>query len=183
MEAIAPQERIKRRPRDKRCPTGKYVTVSKRPQVLAAFKALHEHGPLSTLYLFEYWKPFSASLGTMKNALTDLYHEDETEHGGPYLDKPGQDYSASTLNSFEIWDITRHAEHALEEAGYELLPRPFEGGLNPHRFMVSSVASSIELAALENRMLSYKPRSLIISLSPNKTLHIPAKISWQGRKS
>ena len=132
MEVI---DKPKRRHRSVRQSTGTRIRVQ--PRDIAIFRALHDHGPLSTHYLHQFAKPFSPSLAGLKMRLTDLFHEEESEHGGAYLWLPGEDYSAVTRFEREIHDITRHAMHALEEYRHQIIIRPFENGLNLHRFMVS----------------------------------------------
>lgn len=171
----------KRRHRGTRTSTGARIRVQ--PRDIAVFKALHEHGPLPTHYLYEYARAQSKSLNAFKKRLTPLYHERDTEHGGEYLSRPGEDYSAVTRFENEIHDITRHAEHALEEHGHQLVPRTFENGLSAHRFMVSCTSASLEIAVNEEASLRWIPRSRILELSKSPTLKIPCTITHKGTTS
>ena len=85
-------DKTKRRKRGIRQSTGARLRIQ--PRDVAMFSALNNHGPLPTHYLYEFAKPFSPSVAGMKMRLTDLFHEENTEHGGAYLWRPGEDYNA-----------------------------------------------------------------------------------------
>lgn len=172
---------ITRRHRGSRKSTGKRVRLQ--PRDLAVFRALHEHGPLPTPYLYEFAREHRESVAGFKNRLTILFHEENTDHNGPYLSRPGEDYNAVTKTEHEIYDITPAALHALEESGYVPQPRSFKGGLNPHQFMVSCTGASIELAARDNQALRLIPRHRILKDAPNQTLRIPCTVKYKGQTS
>jgi hypothetical protein len=174
-------EKPKRRHRATRTSTGKHIRVQSRD--IAVFRALYDHGPLPTHYLHEFVKTLSPSLDGLKMRLTDLFHEEETEHGGAYLDRPGEDYNAVTKFENEIHDVTAYAEHALEEHEGPQFPRTFESGLNPHRFMVSCTTASLQVAVNDNSMLKWEPRGLILSEAPTKSLRFPCAIARNGYSS
>jgi hypothetical protein len=171
----------KRRHRSTRTSTGARIRVQARD--IAVFKALFEHGPLPTPYLYEFAKHLSPSYAGLKMRLTDLFHEEETEHGGAYLWRPGEDYNAVTKYEHEIHDITRYAEQALEEHGHQLTPRTFENGLNAHRFMVACTSASLEIAVNANPALRWQSRGDLLRQSPNPTLKIACTIAHDGQTS
>ena len=102
MEAVVQ----KRRSRGVRTPTGKRVRPTERDIIW--FQKIREHGPLPTSYLWEFTKHLTPTLGVAKNRLSVLFHEDRTEHGGPYLDRPGQDYSNVTLFQEDVYELGRN---------------------------------------------------------------------------
>lgn len=92
MEAIT-----KRRHRGTRTSTGARIRVQLRD--IAVFKALYEHGPLPTHYLYEFAKPLAPSYAGLKMRLTDLFHEEETEHGEPTSGDQGRTTTLSPNTS------------------------------------------------------------------------------------
>jgi hypothetical protein len=176
-------DKPKRRDRNKRVPTGKEIELQLR-DLWGIFRPIYEHGQLSTNYLYEFTKPYSTSLYSLKNRLKDLYHEDNTPHDGWYLRRMKEHPELPDRNRFAIYDVTQQAEHALEEAGYKPLKRSFALDLDPHRFMIACTGASLEIAVNEDPTLKWESRSSILQEAGHKWLHIkPCVISHKGSKS
>ncbi len=152
---------IGRRKRDRPVSTGKRVT----PQVrdLLWFQKIHRHGPLSSTYLHAFSKHLRRNEKRARDRLTDLFNEDHTPHGGPYLSRPWQQFQTYDARyQYLIYDLTPAAEAALKDHGM------WSGYVNPHsgpwthRYMVSAITSSIELAAIADPKLTYVPQEAIL---------------------
>jgi len=150
-----------RRRRDRRRSTGKRVTPQ--PRDLLWFQKLHEHGPLSSVYLHAFSKHIARSEKRARDRLTDLFNETETPHGGAYLDRPVQQFRTFDARYQPlVYDLAPAGERALKAAD---LWSDFAGahaGPWQHRFMVACVTASIELATLDNPALTYIPQSAIL---------------------
>jgi hypothetical protein len=85
--------------------TGKRVTPKERD--LLWFQKLREHGPLPSSFLLDYAKNSHRSEKRAKERLTDLFNEDNTPHGGPYLSRPPQQFRTidSRYNQL-VYDLT-----------------------------------------------------------------------------
>ena len=172
----------KRRSRSVRTPIGKRVRPTERDIVW--FHKIQEHGPLPTSYLWEFTKHLTPALGVVKNRLSVLFHEDKTEHGGPYLDRPGQDYSNVTLFQEDVYDITKAAEIALEAAGFPVPTKKRENHKNyQHEFMASCTAASSEIAVREDTNLEWISQGAVLKNSTTQSLKVPCSISRSGSTS
>jgi hypothetical protein len=175
MEAVVQ----KRRSRGVRTATGKRVRPTERDIIW--FQKIQEHGPLPTSYLYEFTKHLTPTLGVAKNRLSVLFHEDRTEHGGPYLDRPGQDYSNVTLFQEDVYDLTRAAEIALEAAGFPVPAKRRENHKNyQHEFMASCTAASTEIAVRDDQHLEWISQDAVLKNSPTQSLKVPCSISRNG---
>lgn len=163
MRADVPtHDAVRRRRRDRRTATGKRVT----PQVrdLLWFEALHRHGPLSSAYLHAFSRHLRVSEKRARDRLTELFNEGRTPHGGPYLDRPWQQFQTfdSRYNDL-VYALTPAAVAALRDAGRWSPHAPKPAGPWRHRYMVAAITASIELATLEAADLAYIPQAAILA--------------------
>lgn len=155
------RDSLNRRSRFRRTSTGK--RISPQPRDLLWFQRLHEHGPLSSTFLHEFSKQIARSEKRAKDRLTDLFNEDSTYHGGPYLDRPPQQFR--TLDARYqplVYDLAPAAERALKEAGLWSDYATRVAGPWWHRSMMSAITASIELATLDNRQVNFIPQHTIL---------------------
>ena len=152
---------IGRRKRDRPVSTGKRVTPQARD--LLWLQKIHRHGPLSSTYLHAFSKHLRRNEKRARDRLTDLFNEDCTPHGGPYLIRPWQQFQTYDARYQDlIYDLTPAAEAALKDHGlWSEYVNPHSGPWT-HRYMVSSITSSIELAAIDDPKLSYIPQEAIL---------------------
>ncbi|MEL6919700.1 MAG: replication-relaxation family protein [Pseudomonadota bacterium] len=134
--------------------TGKRIRLTNRDRLW--LNAIHQHGPLASSFLLEYAKTMGASEKRSTERLTDLFHEADTAHGGPYLTRPPQQFHTidSRYNQL-VYDLGP----AAEKAGYK---RQTANGPWLHRFMVSSITASIELAIRDRPDLRIIPQAAIL---------------------
>jgi len=152
---------LQRRKRLRPVSTGKRVTPQERD--LLWFAKLHEHGPLPSSFLLQYSRDMRRSDKRARDRLTDLFNEENTSDGGPYLARPPQQFRTldSRYNQL-VYDLTPAANRALRKAG--LWPgRPARSGPWLHGLMVSCITASIELATLGRPDLRYIPQSEILA--------------------
>jgi len=157
----ASHDSLNRRRRDRRLSTGK--RVAPQPRDLLWFQKLHEHGPLSSLYLHAFSKHIGRSEKRARDRLTDLFNETETPHGGAYLDRPLQQFRTFDARYQPlVYELAPAGERALREAGKWSDFANGHSGPWQHQFMVSCITASIELATLDNSNLNYIPQSTIL---------------------
>lgn len=125
--------------------SGKRVTLQ--PRDWAWLKLIHTHGALASSFLLEATRHNHASEKRAKERLTDLFNEDHTPHGGPYLTRPPQQFLTldSRYNQL-VYDLAPAGERALNAAGQWREKNKSGGGPWLHQFMVSSITASIQLA-------------------------------------
>ena len=155
------QDRLGRRPRDRRQPSGKRVTPRERD--LLWFQKLREHGPLSSTYLHAFSKHLRRSEKRARDRLTDLFHEANTPHKGAYLDRPWQQFQTYDARYQDlVADLTPAAEKALKDAGLWSAYGHSQTGPWIHKHMVACITASIELATFKDPNLTYIPGSTIL---------------------
>lgn len=164
-----------RRSRLKPQSTGKRVTPQERD--LLWFQKLHEHGPLPSLFLLQYARDTHRSDKRAKERLTDLFNEDNTPHGGPYLSRPPQQFRTidSRYNQL-VYDLTPASEKALKQAGLWSEYGTAHSGPWLHGFMVSCITASIELATLDLDDIRYLPQSYLLERA-EADLRYPTRIT------
>lgn len=138
-----------------RQPTGKRIDLSSRD--LAYFAALERHGPLSGPILFALTQHIAKNERGHKDRLTALYHETKTIHGGPYLERPEQQfYSTNALCQPMIYELTNAATKALRDAGIPRQSLAPPSGPYLHRFLTAKITAHAELEAIKagNRFIS-----------------------------
>jgi hypothetical protein len=143
-------------------PAGKRVSPTVRD--LHWFAALAEHGPLPSSFLLAFTKDSHASEKRARERLTDLFHEDNTPNGGAYLMRPPQQFRTldSRYNQL-VYDLTPASKKALHKAGLSIDGPSSPSGPWLHRFMVSCITASVELATLDDPDVSYIPQSAILA--------------------
>jgi hypothetical protein len=142
--------------------TGKRVSPTARD--LRWFRALAEHGPLPTSFLLAFSQGSHASMKRASERLTDLFHEDNTPDGGPYLIRPPQQFRTldSRYNQL-VHDLAPAGWRALARTDLNATRRTAPSGPWLHRFMTSCITASIELATLARDDLSYISQSAILA--------------------
>lgn len=155
------EDKLGRRSRLLPNPTGKRVSPTERD--LRWFAALAEHGSLPTSFLIAFTRDSHASEKRARERLTDLFHENNTPDGGPYLIRPPQQFRTidSRYNQL-VYDLAPAGWRALERGGMDTTKRAAPSGPWLHRFMTSCITASIELATLARDDLSYIPQSAIL---------------------
>src|ERR1700733_4624043 len=113
METISPP--MRRRLRYARQSTGKRVTATDRD--LLWFQKIQQHGPLPSNYLLQFSYHLCRSGTRALERLGDLYHESNTPHGGPYLDRPKKQWSAISKFERTVYDLAPAANQVLREQG------------------------------------------------------------------
>jgi hypothetical protein len=170
---------IGRRNREQPCTSGKRITATDRDVLW--FDKIHRHGPLSTPYLLAYSKLVRRSDTRAKDRLTDLFNEDETPHGGTYLSRPWQQFETIDARYHDlVYDLTSAAVELLREQELYSAYTPQPSGSWKHRYMVSSITASIELATLATSNVRYIFQDEILARSGCK-LSFPVTITVNGR--
>lgn len=111
------------------------------------------HGPLPSPYLLEYSRHFGRkSLGRARDRLTDLFHEENTPHGGRYLDKPAAQFPSLPggylpRDHTNIYSINACSLRALRDAGRYV--EVGHGGWWEHQLGLACALASIELATFD----------------------------------
>ena len=143
-------------------PTGKRVTPQERDLLWLA--KLAEHGPLPSSFLLAFSQGSHASEKRARERLTDLFHEDNTPDGGPYLTRPPQQFRTidSRYNQL-VYDLAPAGWRALERSGMATGKRAAPAGPWLHGFMTSCITASIELATLARGDVSYIAQSEILA--------------------
>ncbi len=150
-----------RRKRTSPSSTGKRVTPQDRDSLW--FQKLHEHGPLPSSFLHQYASDTHKSEKRAKERLTDLFNEDNTPDDGAYLSRPVQQFRTidSRYNQL-VYDLTLASEKALKAAGHWSDVNKTSSGPWLHKFMVSCITASIELATLNRDDINYIPQSQLL---------------------
>lgn len=159
-----------RRLRERRVPTDKI----KRPTArnLVWLDKLHRHGPLPSSYLHAYTRHLCRNEAWSRRELADLFHE-ASIHGGPYLDRPWQQFNTMDARHNDlVYDIADAGVAALREAG--LAPGGHRRDCGPwvHRCMVACITASIELAAIESGAIRFIFRDAISSAAPEAVVPV-----------
>lgn len=175
MQRSNTHDALGRRKRNQRASNGKRVTPQ--PRDLLWFEKIHQHGPLSSSFLHAFSRHLCKSEKRALDRLTDLYNEDHTPHGGPYLTRPFQQFDTYDARyKALVYDLDKPAIAALKQ--HDLWhPRAGQNtGHWRHKFMVATITASIELAVLETPDLNYIPQHLILGKA-NTDLRYPTELS------
>lgn len=159
-----------RRNRLKPQSTAKRVTPQARD--LLWFQKLHEHGPLPSSFLLHYARATHRSEKRAKERLTDLFNEDNTPHGGPYLARPPQQFRTidSRYNQL-VYDLTAASEKALKQAGLWSDYGTSRSGPWLHTHMVACITASIELSAHVRDDIRYISQSFLLERANTELRH------------
>ena len=151
------------------------------------FSKLAEHGPLSTSFLLAFSQVSHASDKRARERLTDLFHEDNTPDGGPYMIRPPQQFRTidSRYNQL-VYDLAPAASRALERSGMNGMKQAAPSGPWLHRFMTSCITASVEIATLGREDIAFIPQSAILART-KADLRYPVTITdpttgWRGPK-
>lgn len=156
------RDTLNRRRRDRRSSTGKRVTPQERD--LLWFLKLHQHGPLPSSYLHAFSEGLRRNEKRSRDRLTDLYNEDHTPHGGPYLERPWQQFQTLDARYQDlVYGLAPSGEAALKEHGLWSEHAGNHHGPWLHRHMVACITASVELATLNNSTLTFIPQSAILA--------------------
>jgi len=181
METTRTHDALQRRRRDRPTPTGKRVSCQERD--LLWFQKIHQHGPLSSSYLHAFSEHLRRNEKRARDRLTDLFNESRTPHGGAYLTRPYQQFRTFDARYQElVYDLTPAAELALKEHGLWSDHANGHSGPWVHRYMVSSITASIELATLGNGNVNYIPQHEILARADATLRHpVPLTNPTNGR--
>ena len=124
-----------------RVSTGKRITPQDRD--IEIFECLQTHGILSSRYLYDLTKHIAKDETGLKKRLGDLFHEANTAHGGPYLDRWGDGLRAET----SFYQLTDRAIQVLKD--YDLRQPVVHDGWWKHQAMTAAITASIDLACRE----------------------------------
>ena len=125
--------------------TGKRICLTQRDILI--FQALERHGILPANYLYAFAKSAAGNSKGHQQRLTDLYHEDNTAHGGSYLIRPHQQWASPHARYQAIsYELSSHGVQALRDSG--ILQQSFVPPSGPftHRAMTACITASIDLA-------------------------------------
>ncbi|EHK57049.1 replication-relaxation family protein [Allomesorhizobium alhagi] len=162
---------LHRRRRDRPHSTDKRVTPQERD--LLWFQKIHQHGPLSSTYLHAFSESIARNEKRARDRLTDLFNESRTRHGGAYLCRPWQQFRTFDARYQDlVYDLADASEAALRENG---LWHDSAQGSGPwtHRYMVSCITASIELATLNDPNLTFIPQHVILKRAGASSLRYP----------
>lgn len=138
------------------------------------FEKLQLHGPLPTPYLIEYAKLLVGYTDAyhLSKVLRDLHHEENTPHGGAYLDRPYQQkLTDNPLANNLVHDINHRSRLALAEEGkYRDLVRD---GSFKHQLLSACITASIELGCLRQPSVYHYVSRFEIEDRANVKLDIP----------
>jgi hypothetical protein len=165
---------LNRRSRLRATSTGKRVSPTERD--LRWFRALAEHGPLPSSFLLAMMGDSHTSEKRARERLSDLFHEDNTPDGGPYLVRPPQQFRTidSRFNQL-VYDLTPAGWAALKRAGVSMSQFSIPSGPWLHRFMTACITASIDLACSKQGDISYISQSQILKRA-EATLRHPVTI-------
>lgn len=167
------RDALDRRWRDTPQPTGKRVYLRGRRLIWA--QMLHWHGPLPSSILHEFTKHLSADEVWTRKQLRDLFHEDNTPHGGAYFTRPqAQKGTEADERNQKVYDLLPAAERALKEAGLwsDLAPKRTSSWL--HDFFSACNTASIHLACLrEPEQYGYIPHHEIVARVGRQSFEVP----------
>ena len=172
---------VRRRLRYERRSTGKRIEPTERDVLW--FQALERHGPLPSHYLIEFTRDIRRNDTRSLERLRDLYHEGNTPHGGPYLDRPQGQWSALSKFLPAVYENTPLAEQVMVERGLSQVTATAKRRLYHHRLMVACITASIELAARRDSSLRFISEGEILTRSPNRSLAIPCRVSHTNRRT
>ena len=142
--------------------TGLRVVLRERD--LVWLDKLHRHGPLSTPYLIAFTEHTHKRSKWQQKRLCDLFNEEETPHGGTYLDRPWRQFETLDARQHDlVYDLNDRSTQVLKEANLWTEYAPVRAGSWRHTYMVSCITASIELATLKAGNVRYIPQDEILS--------------------
>lgn len=155
--------------RDRRRPNSSGKRVRLMPRDVTWLEALHRHGPLASSFLIEFAKPLGMNTKRAQERLADLFHEDNTAHGGSYLQRPAQQFQTLDARYNQVVsDLTPAGCNALKQSGVWRSQSGPQGGPWWHKFMIASITASIELACDARSDVYFIPQSKILKRAESK---------------
>lgn len=162
-----PHDSIGRRNRMKPQSSGKRIRLTDRD--LLWMHRIHELGPLSTPELLAFSDDGKQNRGRAQNRLTDLFNEENTPHGGRYLDRPSQQFKDMDARyKPAIYSLQPAAEKALKEAGLWSDHVHKAGGPFWHQRLTSRSLASVAIAAKTRDDIGFIPGSTILARAQTK---------------
>ncbi len=164
-----------RRSRLRTTSTGKRVSPTERD--LLWFAKLAEHGPLPTSFLLAFMGLSHRNERRARERLCNLFHEDNTPDGGPYLIRPPQQFRTidSRYNQL-VYDLAPAGWRALQRTSVDIAQYSAPSGPWLHRFMTACITASIELTCIKRNDITYIPQSRILKRA-GTTLRCPVTFS------
>lgn len=157
----ATSDSLGRRSRMRANSTGKRIRLTDRDR--AWFDALHRHGPLTSAHLLKFTKQYGTSNKRATERLTDLFHEDNTALGGPYLQRPTQQFQTIDARYKPlVYDLAPAGMRELKQREAWSGKAGPSGGPWWHSFMTASFTGSIELGILDISDLRFIPQAEIL---------------------
>ena len=139
------------------------------PRDITWLEAIHRHGPLASGFLIEFAKPLGMNQKRAQERLADLFHEDNTVHGGAYLQRPAQQFQTLDARYNQIVsDLSSAGVKALKQASSWHEQSGPQGGPWWHKFMIASITASIELACMARSDVEYIPQWKILERAQTK---------------
>lgn len=162
MAGAGGRDTLHRRKRLSPISTGKRVTPQDRDFLW--FEKLAEHGPLPSSFLLAFAANLRKCEKRARERLTDLFNEDNTTDGGPYLVRPPQQFRTldSRYNQL-VYDLAPAGRRALARNARSLPGQSAPSGPWLHGFMTSCVTASVELTTSGRSDISYIPQSRILA--------------------
>jgi hypothetical protein len=134
--------------------TGKRIRLTERD--LLWMQKIHEHGPLSSAELLQFSDRGGQNVGRAKNRLTDLFNEENTAHGSPYLTRPPQQFQTIDARyKHLIYALTKAGEQALKEAQLWSDWVHHAGGPFWHQRLTAEITAGVELETRERDGVNY----------------------------
>lgn len=121
------------------------------PNDFELLKFYHRHGDLPVTLAFEYLKAMgmAKSQKATTQRHTKLFHEDNTEYGGTYLDRdPRQFETRNSKCHHRVYRLTPRSEKALRDNGFYSEWTPKTSSSWKHDFLRACYTASIEIACL-----------------------------------
>ncbi len=144
-----------RRPRcGKRDPRGEYVHFREADDV--RLSALHHHGDLSNLYLFEFVERYYNNYEAARKRMARVFHET-----GFYEKANAQENTATARSNFLIYGISKKGEEHLKSKGLYSKFSPNMTEIWHHDFNCSQTTASLELAVPEGFI--YEPQHVVLT--------------------
>lgn len=153
-------DKIGRRPRERRVPSGKQVSPTERDIIW--FQVLHQHGPLPTSYLHEFTKHLCKNRKRAIERATDLFHD------GGYLSRPEQQFATLDARQQDlVHDLTDASKAVLVQKGLWQEHAPSTNGPWTHKLMTACITASVEIATYDNPNINFIPHHAVLNRAPN----------------
>lgn len=175
-----------RRFRGRRQSTGKRNALS--PDDLKIFNLLYRYRYLDTNHLYAFFQ--DRNFKWFQRRLSELFHEKNTPHGGPYLDRPDAQYGhANMLYRPAVYSLNKYSLAALIDnkvIGAEPYRPKDSSSQFTHDLITSHAMASLEIGARETPSVRFIPWEGIYEQLPEETrsaekpyaLHAPVSYTF-----